>query len=169
MLRDIDVQKAKLLPQLSLGYVNQSIRGWQKVDGVEKFFSASSRFSSVLAGVNIPLFNGAQKSRIAAGKYQYDIAGAEYNETLRQQEATLRQWLLQYRKAGNYLQYFEQQALKQASVLREQGTLQLSSGAISHLEWILLVHQSIQLEADYFSALADWNAVVIELNAYSSF
>ena len=163
------MEKSKLLPQLSLGYTNQSIRGWQTVDGVDKVYSGSTRFSTVIAGVNIPLFKGAQKSRIAAGKYQYDMAGAEYNETVRQQKARLEQLLLQYRKAEKQLQYLEQQALKQDRMLREQATPHLGSGPISHLEWLLHLHQSIQLEADYFSALGDWNNIVTELTAYATF
>jgi cobalt-zinc-cadmium resistance protein CzcA len=168
-LREIDVQKAKMLPTLSLGYTNQSFRGWQNVDGTETYFSGTSRFSSVMAGINIPVFKAAQKSRVAASQLQYQRAGAEYLEAIRQQQLQLRQWLLQYRKAQQYLTYFEQSALKQARVLREQGMMQLTSGVISHLEWILLVNQSIQIEAEYFAALQEWNQAVIELNAYSNF
>ncbi|HEU4904087.1 MAG TPA: efflux RND transporter permease subunit, partial [Flavisolibacter sp.] len=167
-LREIDLQRAKLLPQLSLGYMNQSIRGVQNVDGTEKSFTHGDRFSSVLVGVNFPLFAKGQKARIAAGKYSYDISKAEYSEARRRQQATLEGLLLQYRKNEKQLAYFEQQALKQAKLLRESGTLQLSSGSISYIEWMLLINQSIQLEADYFSALQEWNNTVIELNAYTN-
>jgi heavy metal efflux system protein len=168
VLRDLDVQQAKLLPHLSLGYVNQSIRGIQNIDGAEKFYTHGHRFSSVLVGVNFPLFAKGQKVRIAAGRYSYDISKAEYNEALRRQKTVLRQLLLQYQKAQKQLSYFEQYALKQARMLRENSTLQLSSGNISYIEWMLLVHQSIQLEADYFAALQEWNNTVIELNAYAN-
>ncbi len=167
--QEIDVQRARLLPTLFLGYTNQSLRGWQNVGGTDTYFSGANRFSSVTAGVNIPLFKGAQKSRIAASELQYQREGAGYAEALRQQQLQLQQWLLHYRKAALRLQYFEQQALKQAALLREQGLRQLTSGAISHLEWILLMNQSVQIEADYFAALEDWNRAVIELNAYGSF
>lgn len=166
-LRDIDVQRSGLLPQLSLGYVNQSIKGVQNIDGVEKFYSSGNRFSSVLVGVNVPLFNKSIKSRVAASKYYYDEAQAEYNEALRRQKLILDQLLLQYQKNEQQINYYEQHALKQAQMLREHGTLQFSSGAISYIEWLMLVQQSVQLEAGYFNALNDWNQTVIELNAYS--
>ncbi|HEY1114919.1 MAG TPA: efflux RND transporter permease subunit, partial [Chitinophagaceae bacterium] len=164
---ELEVQRSKLLPQLSLGYVNQSFRGVQNVDGVEKHYTARDRFSSVLAGVDIPIFARAQKARITAGRYQLDLSQVEYQETLRQLQAQREELLLQYRKAEKQLLYYEQYALKQARILREHSTLQLSSGDISYLEWMMLVHQSIQLQAGYFAALNAWNATVIELNAYA--
>ncbi|HEY1022703.1 MAG TPA: efflux RND transporter permease subunit, partial [Flavisolibacter sp.] len=44
VLRTIAVEKTKLLPQLSLGYFNQSVRGVQNIDGVEKFYGGGTRF-----------------------------------------------------------------------------------------------------------------------------
>lgn len=167
-LRDIDVQRSKLLPQLSLGYVNQSIKGLQNIDGIEKFYSSGNRFSSVVVGVNVPLFNRASKSRVAASKYNYHANQAEYKEAVRQQEAYFNQLLLQYKKNEQQINYYEQYALKQAQTLREHSILQLNSGAIGYIEWMMLVQQSIQLEADYFNTLNDWNNTIIELNAYSN-
>jgi cobalt-zinc-cadmium resistance protein CzcA len=167
-LHDINVQRSKLLPQLSLGYVNQSVKGLQNINGVEKFYSTGNRFSSVVIGVNVPLFAKAIKSRVTASKYNYDASQFEYNEIVRQQRTFFSQLLLQYKKNEQQINYYEQHALKQAQMLREHSTLQLNSGAISYIEWMMLVQQSIQLEADYFTALNDWNNTVIELNAYSN-
>lgn len=167
-LREIDVQKSKSLPQLSLGYVNQSIKGLHNINGVEKFYSSGKRFSSIVVGINVPLFNKAVKARVAAGKYDYNAKQAEYSEVVRQQKTFLTQLLLQYKKNEQQISYYEQHALKQARMLREHSTLQLNSGAISYIEWMMLVQQSIQLEADYFNALNDWNSTIIELNAYSN-
>ncbi|MBB1285810.1 CusA/CzcA family heavy metal efflux RND transporter [Flavisolibacter sp. BT320] len=167
--RNIAVQKSGLLPQVSIGYFNQSLRGVQNIDGVEKFFGGGSRFSSVQAGVNIPLFRQAQKARIAASEIQYEATGADYKEAYRRQKTVLESLLLQYGKAQGQVRYYEEHALRQARLLREQASLKLGSGDISHLEWILLVNQAIQLEADYFSTLQTWNETVIELAAYSNY
>ena len=167
-LRDIDVQKAKLLPQFSLGYVNQSIKGVQNINGVNKYYSAAARFPSVIVGVNFPLFKKALKSKIAVSKYYYDITQTEYREIARQQKTIFDQLLVQYKRNEQQLNYYEQYALKQAQMLREHSTLQLNSGAISYIEWMLLIYQSIQLQTDYFTALNNWNNTVIAINAYLS-
>ena len=100
---------------------------------------------------------------------QYEAAGAAYSEALRRQKAALESLLLQYGKVEKQVQYYEQHALRQAHLLREQASLKLRNGDISHIEWILLINQAIQLEAGYFSALQDWNNTVVELSSYSTF
>ncbi|MEJ7683473.1 MAG: hypothetical protein WKG06_37580 [Segetibacter sp.] len=45
-----------------MGYTNQSIIGTQNVNGVNKYYNASKRFSSVIAGINIPIFTGYLKA-----------------------------------------------------------------------------------------------------------
>jgi cobalt-zinc-cadmium resistance protein CzcA len=163
----IDVQKNALLPQPSLGYTNQSIRGLHSYNGIEKNYSFSNRFSSVEVGMNIPIFNKAAKSKIAAAQRQSEAAQKEVREKERQQQTILQQLWLQYKNNEQQLQFY-QQALQQAKLLREHSTLQLNSGETGYLQWMQLINQSIQLEAGYFEALHNWNATVIELNAFSN-
>jgi heavy metal efflux system protein len=166
---EVDVQKTKLLPQLSVGYINQSIRGIQTIDGTDKNYTAANRFSSVAVGVNVPIFNRWLKARVEAGRYNYEMYQTEYNDAVRKRKAQLEQLILQYNKNERQLKYFEQYALKQANVLREHSTQQLNAGAISYIEWMMLIHQSIQLQTEYFTALNDWNTTVIELNIFSTY
>ena len=72
------VERVKLSPDLTLGYANQSFRGYQNIDGTDKYFSGSNRFSSVQAGVAIPIFRGAQKARIEAAKLNEQVVQANY-------------------------------------------------------------------------------------------
>src|SRR5690606_12570446 len=62
--RSIEAERTKLLPQLTLGYSNQSIRGFQNVDGVEKFYTGGNRFSSFNLGIDLPIFNRSTRARI---------------------------------------------------------------------------------------------------------
>ena len=45
-----------MMPDLSIGYFNQSIRGIQDVDGVPKTFGSGDRFTGVQAGIALPLW-----------------------------------------------------------------------------------------------------------------
>ena len=166
--REIMAQKTGRLPQLTFGYINQSIQGLQNINGIEKFYGSGHRFSSVMAGISIPIFTKSLKARLAAGELQQQAAKAEYDEAEHELKTYFNGLLLQYNRNRQQLQYYEQHALKQAQVLRAQSTLQLDNGDISFIEWMLLVHQSIQLEAGYFEALHQWNTTVIELNLFTN-
>lgn len=160
-------ERSKMLPQLSLGYFNQSIRGFQNIDGTEKFYSGGDRFSSIQVGVDVPLFNRSTRARISSGRISREVSRAEYEELMRMHTSSLKELLLKHERNRQQLAYFEQYGLKQARLLRETGTLKLSTGEISYIEWMLLTNQSVQIEAEYFTALDEWNSTVIELNAYN--
>ncbi len=159
--------KSRKLPLVNIGYNNQSLVGIQKVNGTDKYFGAASRFSSVIAGISVPLFTSAANARISAGRLRITAAETEYADTLSWHLSQLKQLILRYGKNNRTLTYFEQTALKQAALLSENATLQYNNGAISFLEWTLLINQSIGLQADYLNALAEWNRTVSELNTYT--
>lgn len=164
--REIEVNKTKSLPQLSLGYFNQSIIGSQNVYGVEKNFTASDRFSAAQIGVNIPIFNGANKARITAAKTIYRATGVEYEESLKQQKSIIEQLRLSYEKNRKAMDYFEKSALKQATILSENANLQFANGAINYIEWIMLMNQSIGIQSEYINAVNEWNNTIIEMNSF---
>ena len=165
--QELQLAKTRKLPLLNIGYSNQSLIGLQNVNGTSKYFGGSYRFSSVIAGVNIPLFTGYLKARINATSIRYLATQVEYQDTLAYQNTLLRQLLLALQKHEESLHYYETAALKQAAVLLENASLQFYNGAINFLEWTVLVNQAINIQSGYFDVLNDWNKTVNELNAYS--
>ena len=165
--QEISLYKARKLPYVTLAYNNQSIIGYQNVGSTNKYFGASSRFSSLIAGLNVPLFAGAANARLAYGRLRATALQAEYQDTLKRQQALAAELILRYRKNAATLAYYENTALNQAFVLSSNATQQYESGATSFLEWTILMNQAISLQAEYINALGEWNRTVSELNAYS--
>jgi cobalt-zinc-cadmium resistance protein CzcA len=160
------VNRSRNLPQLHWGYSNQSIRGFKNVDGTEKKFSGSHRFSAVNAGIQIPVFNQAGRARVKAGKLNYEAALSGYAQTKQEQATRLQKLWLALSKQQQSLLYYES-ALQQADTLYTHAQLQYQSGAISYLEWMMLVNQSISIRSGYLDAVADWNETVIEISLFS--
>lgn len=165
--QEIRLYKARKLPLLTIGYNNQSIIGYQNVNGANKYYGASSRFSSVIAALGIPLFAGAANARVASGRLRYAALQVELEDTLRWQQSLLATLMLRFRKNSATLAYYENTALNQAALLGNNATLQYQNGAIGFLEWTVLMNQAIGLQAAYIDALGEWNKTVSELNAYS--
>jgi cobalt-zinc-cadmium resistance protein CzcA len=165
--KELELARTRKLPLLNFGYSNQSFIGMEKVNGVNKTYGAGDRFSSYIAGVNIPLFTNAIKARIASTEIRYQAAQVEYYDTLALQKSTVQQLILRNQKNTETLNYFEKTALKNAEVLFQNSNLQFNNGAINFLEWTILVNQSIGLQAGYIDALNEYNKTVIDLNAYS--
>lgn len=165
--KELNLARTRKLPLLNFGYTNQSFTGIANVNDANKTYGAANRFSSYTAGVNIPLFTGSIKARIASGEIRYRAVQAEYEDTLALQRSTASQLILRHRKNTETLNYFLNSALKNAEVLYQNANLQFNNGAINFLEWTMLVNQSVSLQSGYIDALNEWNRTVIDLNAYS--
>ncbi|MBB6611566.1 CusA/CzcA family heavy metal efflux RND transporter [Pontibacter sp. Tf4] len=161
----IKTEQSRLLPDLQVGYNNQSIKGSQTVNGAEQNFTASDRFSSVEVGVGIPLFYGAQKARIQAARIQDQATRNSYNAGKRSLELQLRKAMDQYRVAAENLAYYEQTALPGAESIIKTADDQFKGGEIDYLEWVLLTNQAISLQTSYLDALRNYNQTILQLNA----
>ncbi|WP_109699450.1 CusA/CzcA family heavy metal efflux RND transporter [Chitinophaga deserti] len=151
------VEKSKLLPELSAGYNNLSIR-----DGVR--YDRGSRFQSFQVGVAIPVFTGSQKARIKSAKTFRRIVE---NETAYNTQALLAQYqtaLAQVSQYGEIVHDFEDGTLRNA--LEITGTLnrQLEGGEINYLEWTVLNQQSLNTQLDYLEAVKNLNNSINHLN-----
>ena len=67
------LEKAGLLPDFSLGYLNQSMACTTNRAGTDTF-GAGKRFQSFEVGLSIPIFNRATKARVEAARIGERIA-----------------------------------------------------------------------------------------------
>ena len=160
-LANTQVQKSKLLPDILFGYNNSSMRG---VGADDKYYSGSKRFHSVHAGVGIPLFNGAQKARVAASGINETIAENNISLGMITLENNRKTALMDYRKYLNTLQWYENTGLKNAEVINSTAEKQFVNGDINYLEWVLLVNQAVSIQSQYLESLKKLNESIIELN-----
>jgi NodT family efflux transporter outer membrane factor (OMF) lipoprotein len=76
--KDIDSAKKEFLPNVSLG-----ILAAQVASGSDNLFAASARFWQVLPAISLPIYDGGRRRANLSGKdAQYDLAVAQYNQTL---------------------------------------------------------------------------------------
>ena len=161
--RNWQFQKSKLLPDLMFGYNNQSIIGFQNVDGTEKYYGSAKRFNSVQVGIGIPLSAGPQNSRIKAAKTQ--ILQAQVNFDLIKQQLTtayqntIEQYNIQWRNVRAY----ETGLLNNAETIFKIANLQYQNGEINYLEWVMVINQAISVKSTYVEAVQELNQLSIRL------
>lgn len=151
---ETDVEKSRMAPEWQVGYNNQSLIGWQtKKDKTESYADFGRRFSSLTAGLTVPLFNQAGKSRVAAAKINEAITSTHAGIVLQDLQSKLAIEWQSYQKHRATIQYYEQTALKQAELIIQTANLQYQNGAISYLEWGILVQQAFDIRVQYIEAL----------------
>lgn len=159
------VEKAKLSPDFSVGYNNQSLTGYQSPDGIsEKYFNAGHRFHFVSVTVDVPLFNRATRAKVKAGKINEDAARINTRATAQQMKHSINQLLEEYKKQTNSLTYYEKAGLKQAEQIMLSANLSFKNGEVSYLEWTMLMNNAVNIRLNYIDAVKQYNINLIELN-----
>lgn len=159
------IEKAKLNPEFSVNYNNQSLIGYQSPDGVtQKYFSASNRFHFVALTVDVPLFTRATKAKIKAGKVNEEVAKINTKATEQDIKSTISQLLEEYNKQQTSINYYEGMGLKQAEQITDAANLSFKNGEISYLEWTMLMNNAVNIQLNYIEAIKQYNYTLIELN-----
>ncbi len=159
-----NTERAKLNPAFSIGYSNQSIIGYQSPDGItQKFYGAGHRFHVATLGIGIPIFTEAIKARIRAAKINEEVSRLQRQATEQSVKSNLVQWQREYIKQEKQLHYFEHTGLEQSERIITSAELSFSAGAISYLEWTVLMNNAVTIQLQYLDALQSYNQTIIEL------
>jgi cobalt-zinc-cadmium resistance protein CzcA len=157
------VEKAKLLPDFTLGYFNQSITGTQDVNGTPRYYSSGDRFTGIKAGIAIPFWFKPNASKIEALKINHQIAqtNAEYFKSALSGE--FEALLQEYSKYKGSIDYYEQSALPQADLIISQSTKTYKLGDMDYLEYIMTLSRALQLKNNYLETLNHYNQSILAL------
>lgn len=159
------LEKARKLPMLTLGYNNMSITG-TGADNV--LYDKSTRFHSAQIGLGIPLLGGSQSAKVKAAKVQEQMAAEEYQKEKNSLERQLLQTQLRIKNEAEKLTYFEKTGLPNAILISETANRQFLGGDINYLDWVMLVNQALTIHNSYIDTVNLYNESVIEWNYLTS-
>lgn len=162
--QQIGVEQARLRPDLTVGYFNQSLRGPQTTDaGQERLYGGGTRFQGVQAGVSIPIFAKAGRARVATARLEQQVAEATLTYNQRVLQGSLASAVQEIRKQQASLSYFEQTGLPTAQQLAEGARKAFRAGEIGYLEYSQALTRSYQTRTNYLDTINAYNQAVITL------
>ncbi|MBC9797092.1 CusA/CzcA family heavy metal efflux RND transporter [Sinomicrobium weinanense] len=157
-------ERARMLPDITIGYNNLSITGWQtNASGQEVYYDTGHRFNYINAGLSIPLFFGSRsaQSRSAKVEWQRQFAQADaVKAELSARVANAEKELLKYRES---LEYYESEGLANAQAIIDAANSQLENGDIDYLRWVMVVNQAITIKNEYLDTVNNYNKAVISV------
>jgi cobalt-zinc-cadmium resistance protein CzcA len=158
------VERSKLMPDLNLGYFNQSLRGYQEIDnGNAQYYNSSNRFQGVLVGVAIPIWARPQTARIKAADFNTKMAESEYALLQRNYEGQYAQLVQEYLKFFKSLEYYEKNVLPQADLILTNSQKGYKAGEVSYLEYITALNKVLSIRTEYLSILNQYNQSIINI------
>ena len=158
------LEKSKLNPSFSVGYSTMTIKGWQAISQTtDQYYGAADRFGSLSVGLMVPIFSSAQKARVAA-------SGILVKQKKLEETAVKQEWTQKMQHAVSlYLQHkktldsYIKKGLASATLIMQTANQKLKVGEINYLDWVVLMNQSIQTRADYYTAVMSYNEAAFEL------
>ena len=150
---EAQLEKSKLLPDLLIGYTNQSMKNLN-----------NNRFNAVQVGVGIPLFTKGQRALAKATKAKVAISENEFQRKEIELKSRLQQQLSNYNNQLRIVENYEQNQLPKSETILKTVQKQLEVGEIDYLNWVILANQAVKTKVDYIDNLERLNQIGAELN-----
>ncbi|MBN1789842.1 MAG: CusA/CzcA family heavy metal efflux RND transporter [Bacteroidales bacterium] len=147
------VEKNRLLPGIDLEYFMGTNEGEE-----------AETYPGYQIGLTIPLWFGAQRSRVQAAKIEKEIAFSDalnYSISLKARQEEL---LTEIRKYGEAIQQYEMNGKKMANEINKYASMAYENGEIDVFQYVQSLENAAELELDYLDNLNNYNRMVLELN-----
>ena len=158
------LERSRIMPDFSIGYFSQTLKGTQEVNGVPRTYGSGDRFTGIQAGIAIPLWFApyAAKTKAAKIKQQVAITNAEYYT--KSLSGSYRSLIGEYNKYNNSVDYYEKQAIPEANIIIEQATRSYKAGAMDYLDYILNLSRALSIKQNYLDALNNYYQAIISID-----
>jgi cobalt-zinc-cadmium resistance protein CzcA len=167
--KEKSVEKSRLMPDLKLGYFNQSLNGpGQTASGDAVTFGSGNRFDGFQVGLAIPIFSLKSQSATIKSK-TIKIAEAEQQKLAfsNELENQLSALILEYEKYQTSLAFYEVNALPQAELILKQSQRGFQSGEIGYVEYTQGLNRSLSVSFNYLDLLDKSNQTLIQIEFLS--
>jgi heavy metal efflux system protein len=161
--REKELERSKMLPDLSLGYFSQTMQGTQDVNGAPRMFGPGDRFSGIQAGISVPLwfFPYTSKAKAAGiNEKAAELRAEYYSKSMAGEYQSL---LDEYIKYSGSVDFYEQQAVPEADLIISQSTLSYKAGDMDYLEYNLNLNKALEIKQSYLDALNGFNQALIDI------
>ncbi len=148
--KNLDLQKAKSLPGLALGYFNQG----------ERSTPIANRFRF---GFTVPLWFGQYKSNIAAAKTELDINQQKANGLQQQLSIQLLQAQNELAVYTQSLQYYQATGLKKANEIINTSKRLFDNGQNDYISYLRNITDAYSIQLKYLEAIKNYNLSVLSI------
>ncbi len=157
------VESARGLPEINVGYFNQSMIGNQNVNGVDTYFGPRDRFQGFQVGVSIPIWIKPTIARVNSAKIATQVAESNYALEAKRIEGEYLNALEDLKKQTKNLTFYQTKGVQQADEMLRSAKLSLDNGEINAFEYALILNQCTAIQLKNLDALKKYNESVIRL------
>ncbi|MBC7390493.1 MAG: CusA/CzcA family heavy metal efflux RND transporter [Opitutaceae bacterium] len=158
-----NIEKARLLPDITLGYFNQTLYGTPNYQNSNQVSTSSNRFQGVMLGLAFPLWTKPQLARIRANEANKNAAQSTLDLQLKNLQGQYSQAYQEYLKFKNSLEYYEKNALPSAQIITYNALKNYQSGNIGYMEFSQGLTRALNIQTNYLNILSQYNQSIINI------
>ena len=139
-IAETNIAKSKVLPQVAMGYTNQSFRMTP---------NDQNRYNSINLGLNVPLFRSGLKQKVKASQANETVIAQEKEKASIDLEMEIQKAWNHYQQTVDLYQHFQKNLLPNANKMAMIANVSFKEGQISYIEWSnsMTQVQSIKMQA----------------------
>lgn len=157
------MERHRFLPELTIGYFNQSLIGFQRTGSSETFFDGDKRFTGWVFGISLPLWFLPQAGRAQASSLQHAATKKNYEGVARQLEGEYAQAIKAFEKNQANLNYYLHEASANARMILDQAQRAYKAGEIGYLEYLQALRNSYSIKTNHLQAVYDYNLALLRV------
>jgi cobalt-zinc-cadmium resistance protein CzcA len=162
-LARVAVEKAKVMPDLTLGYSQQLIVSGFNPANINRTYAPGTRIAGIQLGIALPIFNGANRARIQAEQLSAQATETRYEATASQLKLHYAQELELYHKYMQIVNYYSTEGLKQAEEQLRIANVSFNLGEIGYIEYIQNTSSAIKMKLSHLEAVNQANQSAIQI------
>ena len=147
-IEETNVAKSKVLPQVAMGYTNQSFR----INPDD-----ANRYNSLNLGLNIPLFRAGLKQKVKASQANETVMMHEKDKALLDLNMQIQKAWSNYQQTMDLYQHIQKVLIPNATKMANIANLSFKEGQISYIEWSNAMSQVQQIQMQSLESLALFN------------
>lgn len=149
----LSLERQYLLPDLQFSIFQGSNNGLN-----------AQNYSGFQAGISIPIWFGANKSKINAAKTQTMIIENEYENYKIQLDSKYQRLISDLKKYEEAINYYNNTGQKLSNELTINASKAFQHGEIDFLQYVQLLESATTIEINYLQNLFDYNTTILEIN-----
>lgn len=161
-LQQIKMEKAENLPDLVIGYTNQSLIGTQEVNGKNIYFDSQKRFNSFNIGITIPLFSGTM-ARVKSLNFERQAIEEKVEQQQLEWTAAWQNALQQYQQDKKQYEYYKSQAYLDSKEIIKDAQLNFETGEIGYVEYFFALQTATEIQANYLKSIQQVNISALKI------
>jgi len=165
---DMQLNKAHQVPNVALGYFNQTLVGTQNISGQDVYFGPNQRFQGAVVQTQIPIDFKAFQKRKEALDIELKQNELLHQQNMQQLQSEQKQIYSQLLKLSAAYTDFSAAIKSELVQLQSDASLQLEGGQISLLDYIQLQDHKMALELELLQWQHELKTYYILYNWYSN-